>query len=689
MKQERNILIALKLTVVTAFALVILIGCAGTVQMGYEESAAELTVAAGTQYVVTETEELGSLTIESGAEVTAADGSLLSLIVNGVEVPLAEGTYTGDVVLALTEDYSDTVMGSFSQRGGEEFRAGIYIDGNGLNEDRSVFQAVSGGTVDAASADGISITSESDNFNAIILDGGEYTISDADISLAGKSDGSNTNDFSGLGSLVAAYKDAKVTVSESTLYTEGVARPVMFTDDGSDSLITDSKITSMGGTLYDGYVNTADQTKMVAPPWVLGITGNARTTNLMGECSTATVVRTDAYANQWGVLSTDSGSDMVLTVVDSTLTLLGEGQNDPFSENYGSGYGTYIIGDAQEYFYGVTFNVGTYASILTGGYGRYASSDFDAPIDIYPLKHIPNGTTQVDFMGNEFEGYDVVSEDAPVFTGITGEGKITTINSDAFGFMAHNNGTLEITDGTVMNTDNAAFLLKSGDVNIIVSDSAVINAEDGVLLQMIDNDDSIVGADFSQGAPNFNTDFYEAEGFPGIDYEVASPAPAGGEGPGGPPMMMGGANTVTFTATDVTLHGDLYNGTGYYGGQSSDLLKINLGSGCTLTGDIAATTIQHVDENGVQNTHFTIDEYYYLGHVANREFYNGENDVEVTLTDGAVWYVADSSLITKLVIDDSSNVAASNGKTLRMYVDGRLTPIAAGTYQGSISLQAK
>ena len=94
-------------------------------------------------------------------------------------------------------------------------------------------------------------------------------------------------------------------------------------------------------------------------------------------------------------------------------------------------------------------------------------------------------------MGNTSEGYDVVAAKTPVFTGITGIGRNTTINSDAFGFMAHNSGSLTITDNTVVNTDNATFLIKSGDVDLNVNDGAKINTKDGVILQMIDNDDSI------------------------------------------------------------------------------------------------------------------------------------------------------------------------------------------------------
>lgn len=596
--------------------------------------------------VVSETTEKASFTIGKNTLVTAPEFKLVTMIVDDKETQIDAGTYN-NVTLVVTDKLKSNPA-SFNGRGIEDYRAAIYIDKNGLVESQSVTQAISAGTYTDTEVSGIKIDSTGRNFNGIIVDGADYVIKDSIINLIGKADGRDTSDFTGFGSAIAAYNDAKVLLDNVEINTEGVARSAIFTDSGADTMITDSKFKVMGGTLYPGYVNTADQTKMVAPPWVLGITGNARGTNMMGTCSTQTVVRTEAVANQWGVLSTDSGSNMLLTVVDSDLTLLGEGQEDPFSTNYGSGYGTYIIGDAEGYFYGTTFNVGTYASILTGGKAVYASSKFDDPLDIYPLKQIPTGKTRTNFMGIQEEVYDVVKEDVPVFTGITGQGRITTINSDAFGFMSHNNGELVITDGTVVNTDNATFLIKAGDVKLTVENNSQLNTKDGIILQMIDNDDSIVGADFSQGAPNFNTDFYEKAGYPDIDYDVD--------------VNTNGANTVTFNATDVYLEGNLYNGTGYFGGamdgglQAADKLEVILGKGTNLTGTISATSVIHVDENGNQNTHFTIEEYYYLGHVANKVHYNGGNDISVILKDGAVWNVTDNGIITSLTIEDGCEI---------------------------------
>jgi hypothetical protein len=648
-----------------------------TVSAATKTTSTQKVVSAGATWVVAKTTNLSALTIGEGSKITAPGSYAVTMTVSGVETAIKQGSYKGNIVLTVTPKFT-TNPSSYTGRGIDNYRTAIYIDKTGLVKSQSVLAAIKGKNVTSTSAENIKITSNSDNFTGIMVNGADYTIKNSTFNFKSNSDGSNVSDFNGYGAVVSAYNDAKVTLDDVVINSWGVARLSLFVDNYADALVTDSEINVWGGTLYDGYKNNADMATMVAPPWVLGITGNARGTNMIGSCPSTTVVRSDVTANQWGVLSTDSGSDMLLTVVDSTLTLAGKDEKDPYSTNYGSGYGTYIIGGAQEYFYGVTFNVGTYASILTGGDAVYASSRFSHPLSIYPLTHVANGTTITDFMGNTIDGYDVVASKTPVFTGITGFGKITTINSDAFGFMAHNSGSLTITDDTVVNTDNATFLIKSGDVDLNVSDGAKINTSDGVILQMIDNDDAIVGATMVGGGPVFNTDFYEKAGYPGIDYSVN--------------VTTAGRNTVNFNAEDVTLKGNLYNATGYFGGngttanQAADKLNVSLGKDSTLTGAISAASAIHVNEKGVQNEHFTIDEYYYLGHVANKNYYNGGNDISVTLKDNAVWKVTGSSIITGLTISEGSTLTAEAGKALYMYVNGAYTPIQTGTYSGEIKL---
>lgn len=137
-----------------------------------------------------------------------------------------------------------------------------------------------------------------------------------------------------------------------------------------------------------------------------------------------------------------------------------------------------------------------------------------------------------------------------------------------------------------------------------------------------------------------------------------------------------------FQATNVTLKGDIFNGCGYYG-QDAKKLVVELGTGCVLDGAISATETIHVNEKGEQNTHFTINEFYYLGHVANRSFFNGDNFVEVTLKDGAVWNVTGEGIINALTVGAGCSF---NGKLLQ---DGReIIPESGKTYEGVLTVRA-
>lgn len=147
------------------------------------------------------------------------------------------------------------------------------------------------------------------------------------------SDGSaDVNDFVGYGTAVNIYGDSVTTgggadangqmggttntnatyktdidlSNGGSITTYGVARPAVAVDNGGDVLIKgdgDSKtqeISVNGGTLYDGFKNTADTVKMVSPPWVLGVVGNARATNMLGKGSTMIVQDSVVYAKSWG-----------------------------------------------------------------------------------------------------------------------------------------------------------------------------------------------------------------------------------------------------------------------------------------------------------------------------------------------------------------------------------------------------
>ena len=99
---------------------------------------------------------------------------------------------------------------------------------------------------------------------------------------------------------------------------------------------------------------------MISPPWILGIYGGVRASNVLGTNSSFTVADSTIESGSWAVISTDDCSTPTVNVINSTLKITeydgtDETGNDSstsmnggaalfgYSRNYGSGYGTYNI----------------------------------------------------------------------------------------------------------------------------------------------------------------------------------------------------------------------------------------------------------------------------------------------------------------------------------------------------------
>lgn len=633
---------------------------------------------------------------ETPATLNALDEGLCSWTTGGTEA----GTVNGD-------DYA--------------FSPAIYINEGSYDTEKSlVGDAV---TVTDIEATNLEMNIEKEAVNGIVVNDSDYKISDSVINVnAADADGQLTCDFSGLGSAVAVYGDSNLTIEDSEINADGVANLAVFADNGASTLLDNVKVHSDGGTLYESYINSPNQGTMVAPPWILGIMGNSRATNLMGDDSTMSVVDSEVSASNWAVLSTDSGSNMYLNVVNTVMNLVGNEEalqdgdvynvKNPYTDK--NGYGTYIIGDAVETFLGTEMNIGTYASIFTGGTGYYGN--------------LKTG-----------ESYDLLAADGSThYTYTATEDKQTVINSDTFGFMAHQGDNICTLDGVVVNSLFTNFVVKSGNnTTINVENGTVLNAENGILLQLFDNDDSTT--EFNTNDPTvgmaFGTTHEEFAGFPteAVDPDAAAGggmpggdmpgdgAPAdmpGGDMPEGeaPADMPGGdmpageeqssVNTTVYNVKDTALTGDIYNGIGWKANALSEgkvkqmILDVNLSGSASLTGAIASTSCVHstfegqsyLKENGItafddekaaadfaskyQSTSFSIAEYFNICQVANLVKSNGLNDINVTVAGDAVWTVDGTSLIKSLQISDNGKVVVQDGATLT--VDG--TAYAAGTY---------
>lgn len=616
------------------------------------------------------------------ASFTLPEGQLSVWIKDGVIVaPGTEGAEEKKVdrIVTSNEDNISSFGGGGATAEDDDyaFITALFVKDGEVVADKSVTEVIGSGTYDGKTATGVVIKSEYEGFNPIIVVDSNYTITGANITIDSKGDGSKTCDFSGLGAaIMAAGEETLLVIEDSEVNVSGVANLTLFADDGADVIVRGSKLHSDGGTIYADYKNGPDQSTMIAPPWILGIMGSSRTTNLMGTDSSTTVIDSEVSAAQWAVLSTDSGTNMKLNVVNTTMLLTGAAyvmQND---DTYGdkpanesnpyttrSGYGTYAIGNADELFAGVDMTVGTYATIFTGGKGTYTAMKKGEAIEL------------LDASGKVLETY-VPTED-----------KVTTIDSDTFGFMIHQSSNeLTIKEGTVVNSGYTTFLLKTGangaNVKASVTSGSVLNPGNGIILQVMDNDDATTGMQAGPGMPPpFNTTHTEAAGW----HQAGSGAAAD--------------TTSTFTFDNVTLKGDIFNASGYDSApgmmdptpapMAAAILDITLSGSTTLEGMISATDAIHVTYEGAnavkaaaagekasedwlqyQNTSFPIGHYYDIGQVANRVFYNGNNDINVTLTGDASWKVTGSGIVNDLTAASSAITA---DKAVTITVMGTLT----------------
>lgn len=601
---------------------------------------------------------------EIAPAITEADG-VVSVTYDGIS-PDAPGTVViTDYIQGVVNKEVDEKAGDYLAAMGTEgtspdmaYRAALYIN-DGVQDENSITEAIQGkGALAGTTLDGAKIEAASSGFSGVIVKtsedveaASEVTISNSTIKLESESDGTDVNDFAGYGAAVGSFGDDTLTVIEdSTISTGGVAKTAVFTDTGANLVVKNSTLSSSGGTIYEDYELTSATNKMVAPPWVLGVAGSARTSNLMGQGSTATFVDSTITADSWGALSVDNGNDMVMTTVNSNVDTT---KVDGDSSKVNGAYGAFGIGSTQEYMFGLDMDVDNYAWVMLGAAVNLNRSE----------------------TGKEYEIKNTAGESVTTVTS-DADGRNSTIDSGNFGFMMSAFGgsvnTVNVGEGTEINTENAVFLYKSGDA-VVNIDNAAVSAENGVLFQAIDNEDSIVGdmtKGFSEPA-GWSSTWYEGEDYQG--------------------QFKSSGNTGDITINDSTIEGDIYNGTGYFytaGGMfvekgifGAHTLNVSLTGSTSLSGVIASTEIQHGDWNNdgsctlnkTINFRDSADASYdvaratqgamKLGHVINQNYFNGCNKVNVTVADGAKWNVTGDSLVYDLVAN-SDDITAGEAVTI-------------------------
>lgn len=617
---------------------------------------------------------------------------LLSLVVSANALTIGSISdmglkQTAQIATAAAPDISDLVVSEYSTLDSDKGRkkidighiyVGYAIEDGVLNSDNSNWKK----------ADTNSIVFKNyvsgEGFTALYATGkGTQADVSGKLTLVDDSDGQYASDFTGTGVAIVVDDYAKVQAHDLSIYTEGFVRAAAIVYDGAEMTIKNSSLVTMGANplteAYEGYTNSANTSKMISPPWVLGIQGGIRTINVLGTKPTLNVVDSYLATGGWGVLSTDGCTEPLLNIVDSTLEIYSEEEGGMYSGwdlfgyekgKYGSGYGSYIIGDSTELFYGVNISGGTYGAIARGGKAVYSSTN--GSIDLYNA------------YGKKMETVD-------------GKGQVSVIDC-VYGVMTHSSEDVSVSylDGTVVNAAESVFMYRTSGTAEFIVDKASLNAGNGIILQMIDDDDITVG-----GFNPFNSYLYEDAGVPSRSGNETGKSST--------------SDQVVMTLTNGVYEGDFLNGTGYYG-QAPDAMNLTIGSGATVIGDVALTETFHgvpysakavevldsygddvsyvfmdADYNVVENaedaayiqmTKFSMNQYFMMCHLLNRTYYNGYSKADVVVEAGGIWMVEEESLITSLKIEKGAKVYGA----VKYNADGTLTltpsenALAAGSY---------
>jgi hypothetical protein len=596
--------------------------------------AGKIAVGAGETYQLSATTAVSELSIAEGGKVTAPDGYSVTLTVDGVETGqlltetggtetlISAGTYQGDIVLTVAEANAVTY-----QTVTFPFRQALYVGADGVDRAKSVLSGVVGGTLTDSLARGVAITSTGECFDGVFVKNGTYTLKSPAISLTGN----GRCDFAGYGAAVVGTGSATTLVVDGARITnKGVVRTTVVADDGANVIVKNSRLRARNGTLPADYQATVETPYMESVPWMLGLDGNVRATNLIGAGTKATYINSTVQSETWGALSVEGGSGLQLTAINSSVGNTGT-----------YGYGTYAIGDATVRVLGSQFDVGSYATICAGPAAsiHYGDSTREAVAELNSSLGL--GLTKAELA------------DIPA--------RITVVNSGHFGFMFFGTGTLRLDGGTVITSAQTTFLNKGQQTSITVdgSDGAQLNPGNGIILQMIESDDpgpvNVDGKMMNVGV------YTEPTGDPAKDASFD------------PTSVHTADGAATFTS--IALAGDFYNG--MRAGKNMVLTFED----STVQGVISATEAKH----GVD----TIDSsnFYELGQVTNTVKPAVNNGVIVQLNSGSTWTVTGTSYLTRLTLAADAAVGAASGKSVTMTVDGTQTAIeAGGAYSGAIVL---
>ncbi len=584
-------------------------------------------------WMVEETTNLSKMVIEKGGRLEAPEDKFLVVTVDGVTVDPQEGVYEGNIILNL----ADQIEHQFNRIAGNtvcKYKTGLYIKDGKYDESYSVPAAVIGGCYGDGECSDIRMRSESRDVNGIIVDDGEYQIKRLHVDFT--SDG---DDSVGIGAAVLVMGDGKVKILDADIRTNGVSRSALAVLDHGEAELYHCRLHAEGPDRTEEEVKKAEEEgRPGAPPWQIGLRGSCRTTS-MDDSATVKYYDCHVSARNWGCLSVDDDSPRThIYAKDSVFEVIGD-----------NGYGCFAIScdvpeDYQE-------------KDEYGSYHIFDRCKFRVPTY---LMYLSLGKAGAEYIN----GTEVESKRWGIFV------------------FRSSGGLLKIGNGTKFHTGKAALVFKGSAVRTEI-DSAVIEADNGTILQMMDNDDP------GHMSDKFEVPFGDDKKDPDRDLTTAQPKEDVFVNVSNTELTGNFFNATTNRVADrlprpeevtevppnfVRVRG--IRGKDLQGAKNLDLKLVN----ASVTGLITSAAGRYRDGiTVIDNTN--CEE---MSNIICQAAVPVNNGVILSLDKDSRWTVTGTSYITRLEMAEGAVIEGKEGRSLKMYVDDAEVPVKPGVYTGAI-----
>ncbi len=584
-------------------------------------------------WLIEKTVSFQELIIRERAELSAPSGKMLTMLVNGTVTDIKPGTYTGRVILKVSEPYATRTAGLM------QFNdiscllpSAICVENGGISAEKSIPEAIWGGSWDEKTADNIYVAAAAGNFNGVIADDSDYVISNSRFDF----EGFGPNDFAGAGSAVAAYGNSNVILRDSEINLAGVTRCAVHAGGSSRVTVENCDISNI----------SPDSGWLGRFSWQISLKGTNRLCQLTDNAQ-AVYKNCRLKSNGWGILSIDGSDEFVkLTVKDSFMELAG-----PRSH----GYGAFCIGPNEVVFDNTAVDVCGFPLMLMGMAGRGRAG-------------ILNGSRirgrKFGVMINSDDNSILDIKDSDFDTGsavICAKGSATVINIENCTVRSGRKLLMQLADSEECGMDMVKYRVPVGikDTPIEGRDLTSASPGDDIFLNL---KDMTVEGDILNSTTNirayrtavhggmgaFHDTLVGPVGFTGPADDVDGSAPAGAD-----PERLKGPKNVAVSLKNVTLRGAV------------------------------SSAVQRYRE-GV--TEITPENWHELTNITQIPAEPVNNGVILSLDKDSVWEVTGKSYLTSLTIEPGAKITGAEGAGVSMTVNGVKAGVLPGEYRGVIAI---